>query len=172
MPYTPGIMVWIDTEQVKKLADDAERTAKDVRNKAMRRGKDCANEMTEVLWRLTPGRGQLRNAWKNKKAGELTWLVAPEGNSYGTRQDGSGYVKASNVDVVNYLVYGTRPHYINPRFTKALWWPEMANSGPVPFVLHPGITGEDFLSEAMYEVDWERHIDGLVVDILHDMRLY
>lgn len=68
-------------------------------------------------------------------------------------------------DVLVYLVKGTQPHTILPRFKRALWWPEIRVGHPIARAEHPGISprlSEESLAVALL-TDLEEHVVGQVV---------
>ena len=60
----------------------------------------------------------------------------------------------STSDYLKYVVGGTRPHIILPKYKEALYWPGAAH--PVYMVRHPGYRGADFVRRAYTQAEMEQ----------------
>ena len=85
-------------------------------------------------------------------------------NSFYIQSEGKKRHLDSDSTYLEAVVHGTKPHYIRPRYKKALWWPELSH--PIPYVgppmtrIHPGTQANPFLDEAIAEL--EQELDGIL----------
>ena len=55
----------------------------------------------------------------------------------------------------NWMVGGTRPHIITPRFKKYLWWPDLPRGTRITIVHHPGTAPNPFDEQAFAQLRGE-----------------
>lgn len=63
--------------------------------------------------------------------------------------DGMGGTVMTDLERVDFILFGTEPHDIEPVNAKALYWPGADH--PVKLVHHPGTTANDFFATAFMD---------------------
>lgn len=166
MPY--AFTVEIDSSQIQREAERLNKAQSNTYKRSRAVGLDGARRLLDYVRELTPvysGFGQavepgkLQQAWdvRNIETGVVAWeIFIPDGL---TSHTGTAW-ETPYINILKMLIGGAKAHFYMPRMGYYLWWYNVAeypncvfdmagNALGVPYVSHPGVKPNPFLSNAL-----------------------
>jgi hypothetical protein len=140
-------IITIDSSDLLRVANNIERSAKEVHRLLEWRLSMAARERVNLLKEEAPSQTRTDPRHPIKVRDSFSYI----------KGSGTRTIVTSTPYKVSIISTGTRPHYIHPLFRKALWWPGLAHPvrwvGPPYTKIHPGTAPNDFIERAFRRYD-------------------
>jgi hypothetical protein len=134
-------IITIDSSDLLRVANNIERSAKEVHRLLEWRLSMAARERVNLLKEEAPSQTRTDPRHPIKVRDSFSYI----------KGSGTRTIVTSTPYKVSIISTGTRAHVIRPLFKKALWWPGLEH--PVRMVNHPGTQANDFIERAFRRYD-------------------
>lgn len=154
-------IIQVDMKGFDQVSDAFARMQAEAKRSAAYWVRNTAEKFVQLLKEEAPYQDKrvderypqhLRDSFIVERVGKLDYRVVPSGTGASLKY--------------NWMVGGTRPHIIQPRFKKYLWWPGLPRGTRISIVHHPGTQPNPFDERAFAQLSGEVNAPEEIVEDL------